>query len=84
MKVKSYNVTINTYCEDGRINSISRTYPEDCVAHILHNALRDVEDIAENMTLVSVYCHYDDGTSEVILIHSVKYDEQTGRYGFWE
>ena len=84
MEVKYYNVTVTAHCEDGRVNSISRTYPPDCVASILHNALRDVEDIEENMTLVSLYCHYDDGTSEVILIKSVKYDEQTGRYGFWE
>jgi len=84
MEVKSYNVTVSTYCEDGRVNTISRTYPVDCVAHILHNALRDVEDIAETMTLVSLHCHYDEGMAEVILIRSVKYNEQTGRYEFRE
>lgn len=84
MEVKSYNVTVTAYCEDGRVNTVSRTYPADCVAHILHNTLRDVEDIEENMTLVSLHCHYNDGTAEVILIRSVKYNEQAGRYEFWE
>lgn len=85
MKVKSYNVTISVFCDDGRCNSISRTYPADCVASILHNARYDAEDIAEDdaTTVVSVYLHYDDNgitNSEILFVKTLQFDYKSQSY----
>jgi hypothetical protein len=85
MKTKSYNVTINVLCDDGRVNSVSRTYPAESVASIMHNARCDVEDIAEYgaLNLMSMHVHYDDNgivNSELLFVKRLEFNPDTMNY----
>lgn len=85
MEAKSYNITINVLCDDGRVNSLSRTYPADRVASIMHNARCDVEDMAEEgaLNIMSMHCHYHDNgimCSELLFVKRLEFNPETMNY----